>query len=117
VSRYESRVVHRQAVTISEEVITERQAVDMRRCEQCETTIHTRATTGRWRRFCSNACRQKAYRDRLERQADECTVAQISSTEECRPPAGVQRPAPFTGRCPYGTEPLDEALKQQLLQS
>jgi hypothetical protein len=89
----------------------------MRRCEQCETTIHTRATTGRWRRFCTNACRQKAYRQRAlleqERREAFAFVRELADRLE----AGVLQPAPSAGRCPYGTEPLDEALKQQLLQS
>lgn len=89
----------------------------MRRCEQCETTLPRSQPTGRFRRFCSNACRQKAYRTRAARQERHLFVVSIVVDQESRPPAGVQRPTPSTDQCSYGTEPNDEWIKQQLLQS
>ncbi|MFD0366053.1 RNA polymerase sigma factor [Nocardia sp. GCM10030253] len=37
-----------------------------RRCDQCEQSFGRRARSGRPPRYCSNACRQRAYRRRTE---------------------------------------------------
>jgi hypothetical protein len=34
------------------------------RCPVCRAEYHPKNYTGRWREYCSNACKQKAYRQR-----------------------------------------------------